>query len=68
MLEHIAAIISALAASGAVYMSWRNSQKIQSVHIDINSRMDQLLQLTSTASHAEGRKEAENEARLDRKV
>lgn len=53
-VQQIASLVSAVAAIGAVCMSWRNSRKIQSVHIDINSRMDQLLKATGSAAHANG--------------
>lgn len=53
----IAQIITALAAVGAVAMSYRNSRKIESVHVSINSRMDQLLLATNASAKAEGIKE-----------
>ena len=36
----------------------KSQEKIQQVHIEINSRMTQLLDLTSKASHAEGVRDA----------
>jgi hypothetical protein len=47
-------LITAAAAIGAVLMSYRNSRKIESVHVSINSRMDQLLEATGAAKLAEG--------------
>jgi hypothetical protein len=62
-MQGITSVISALAAIGAVYMSWRNSQKIQSVHVDINSRMDQLLAETKLSAHADGVEQGRAESR-----
>jgi len=62
-LQGLASIVSAIAATGAVCMSWRNSRKIQSVHIDINSRMDQLLSTTGSAAHANGLAEGRAEVK-----
>jgi hypothetical protein len=58
-------LFSAAAAVGAVAMSARNAQKIQDVHISINSRMDQLLDATRTAAEAVGaaQERKENERR-----
>lgn len=53
-LAEIAQILTALAAVGAVISSWRNSRKIEAVHISINSRMDQLLESTGAAMKAQG--------------
>jgi hypothetical protein len=54
MFHDVAEIITAAAALGAVLMSWRNSTKIQDVHVSINSRMDQLLAATGLAARANG--------------
>jgi hypothetical protein len=54
MLADIASVVSAVSAFAAVVMSYRNSQKIHAVHVDINSRMTQLLAVAGTAAHAEG--------------
>lgn len=56
-LSGISSLISALAAIGAVIMSFRNSLKIKEVHISINSRMDQMLAMQGVASKAEGNAE-----------
>ncbi len=55
--------ISALAALGAVAMSFWNSRKIREVHISINSRMDQLLQARGDASEAKGLEQGRSEIR-----
>jgi len=66
MLEDVASIITALAALGAVAVSIWNSRKIQAVHVDINSRMDQLLKVSTSEARvsgiAQGRKDANDEA------
>lgn len=46
--------VSALTATIAAVSSWRNRGAIQKVHIDINSRMSELIALTAKASRAEG--------------
>lgn len=56
-LNGIASLISALAAIGAVLMSFRNSLKIKEIHISVNSRMDQILAMQAVASKAEGNAE-----------
>ena len=53
-LGEIAQLITALAACGALVVGWLNSRKIQAVHVDINSRMTELLQVTGNAARAEG--------------
>jgi hypothetical protein len=50
----IASLITAVAALGGVLMGFRNSRKIQEVHLSINSRMDQLLLATKESAHAAG--------------
>jgi hypothetical protein len=57
-------MITAIAAISAVAMSYRNSRKIEQVHISINSRMDQLLSATSDAARADGAKEERDKPRL----
>jgi len=53
-LSDITSLISAVAALGAVVVSAINSRKINAVHVDINSRMSQLLEVSGNAAHAEG--------------
>ncbi len=57
MIAELAEIITAVAALAAVVVSLWNGRKIQDIHIAINSRMDQLLELTKSAEHARGMKE-----------
>jgi hypothetical protein len=52
--SEVAQLITAVAAIGAVLMSYRNSRKIEQVHVSINSRMDQLLKTSGDAMKAEG--------------
>lgn len=47
-------VVSAITAAVAVASSWRNRGAIQAVHVDINSRMSELLALTAKSSRAEG--------------
>jgi len=56
----IAQLLTALAAVGAVLMSYRNSRKIEQVHISINSRMDQLLKSSGEAEFAKGEEKERN--------
>ncbi len=53
--------IVALAAAGSLLVSALNFRQISDVHILINSRMSELLELTKTASKAEGVKEGREE-------
>ena len=53
----VAQLVTAVSAIGAILMSWHNSEKIQEVHISINSRMDQLLASTELSARAIGAKE-----------
>lgn len=62
MAEIIQAII-ALAALGALAVSIWNSTKIKEVHVLINSRLTELLELTKTSSKAEGVKEGREQPR-----
>lgn len=51
----------ALAAVGALGVSIYNTTKIGEVHILMNSRLSELLELTQKASKAEGLKEGREE-------
>jgi hypothetical protein len=54
MFHEAADLITAIAAIGAAIASIRNSGKISNLHVEINSRMTQLLTETRIAGHAEG--------------
>ncbi len=43
-----------IAACGALLLGWINSRKLQSIHVDINSRITQLIDLTEKAFYAKG--------------
>jgi ACT domain-containing protein len=53
-IDDIIRVLTGLASLGAVIMGIINSRKIREVHISINSRMDQMLQMRGEASKAEG--------------
>jgi len=57
VLDKLSSVVSAIAAVGAVIVSYLNFKKIQDVHVLINSRMTELLKVTGIASKAEGREE-----------
>lgn len=51
-----ALVISALTLIGIFI----NAYHVKQVHVSVNSRMDQFLELTKTAAHAEGVKESDD--------
>jgi hypothetical protein len=53
----IVSIATLVTAVGALIMGIINSNRINDVHISINSRMDQLLKVSGDAAHAAGAKE-----------
>jgi hypothetical protein len=57
MIGDIAQIITALAAVGALLLSWSNNRKIEAVHVATNSLTDRLVATTRTEAHAAGAKE-----------
>jgi hypothetical protein len=61
-VHDFAEMITAVAAIGAVLMSFWNNRRIQDVHVLINSRMDMLLKATGVASHAEGVEQGRKDA------
>jgi hypothetical protein len=66
MIQEASEVITALAAIGAVLVSYLNNRKLQSVHVDLNSRLSELLAASAHAARADGiaqgRKDANNEA------
>lgn len=56
-MRNISAAIVALAAVGALMVSIYNATQINNVHILMNSRLSELLELTKEAANAEGRLE-----------
>ena len=50
----IVSVATLITSVSAVVLAVRNSNKIQDVHLSINSRMDQLLSATGAAERAAG--------------
>lgn len=61
ILTVTAHLIVAVAALGGLGISLYNATQISGVHILINSRMSELLELTKSSSKAEGLKEGRAE-------
>lgn len=60
-IADIAIFMTAIAALGALAVSVFNMFQINTVHVLINSRMTELLELTQKASKAEGYKQGQSE-------
>lgn len=58
----VADIVIAVSAVGGLALSIFNYRKIEEVHILVNSRLSELLALTSASSHAAGKLEGQAEA------
>jgi hypothetical protein len=56
-------LVTALGAIGAVVTSLINRNKITQVHMQINSRLTELLDATRKASRAEGVEQGRNEGK-----
>jgi hypothetical protein len=56
-------LISALGALIAAIASLINRKKIQELHLLVNSRLTQLLDVTKSSAHAQGVKEGESSGR-----
>ena len=50
----IVAVISAIGSITAALIAYNTKRTVQGIHVQINSRMDELLRLTQTAAHAAG--------------
>ncbi len=59
----IVAIPPTLAAPVGMFASLRNGKKVAELHVLVNSRLTQLLNLTASSSRAEGKLAAENTER-----
>jgi hypothetical protein len=57
LIAIIAAIPPTVVAGGAVILGMANRRGIKDLHIDVNSRMTQLLEQKGIAAKAEGRRE-----------
>lgn len=53
----IVAVAPTLLALASVVSSFRNSKKLEALHVDVNSRLSQLLAKTEISAHAEGKAE-----------
>ncbi len=53
----ITSLATLVAACGALLVGWRNSTKIEQVHIATNSLTDRLVATTKSEAHAAGVKE-----------
>ena len=53
----IVAVAPTLLALASVVSSFRNSKKLEALHVDVNSRLSQLLAKTETSARAEGKAE-----------
>jgi hypothetical protein len=53
-LDNVALIITAVSAIVAAYFSYRATRKVETVHLLINSRMDELVRASEKAAHAAG--------------
>lgn len=58
-------LMTALAAVGALYLSWRNGRKIKEVHDNTNSMKDELVAAVRANSLATGKAEGKAEAKAE---
>lgn len=56
-----ATLIAAIAASASVYVAINTQQAVYEVHLQLNSRLDQLVKETRRAAHAAGVEEGRDE-------
>ncbi len=63
----IVAVAPTLLACAAVISSVRNSRKLTGIHIDLNSRLTQLLEATGASERASGHAEGMAEERQNNK-
>ena len=62
-IAHLAPVGTFLIACAAFVVSYLNRTKIQSIHVDINSRVSQLIEATEKAARAEGVSQGEQDQR-----
>jgi hypothetical protein len=60
-ISELSSVVTAATAAGACFLSLRNYVKLNSIHVQINSRMDQLLMATHQAGVTEERDREANE-------
>ncbi len=63
----IVAVAPTLLACAAVISSFRNSKKLDGIHIDLNSRLSQLLEAKGISERATGKAEGIAEERRNSK-
>jgi len=63
-LALIAVAPPTLASAVGIFIALRNGKRVEDVHVEINSRMTQLLALTRKASHAEGMKDQKDDQEI----
>jgi hypothetical protein len=63
LIQIIASTATLVAAIGTLLMSYRNSTKIEAVHLATNSMKDELVRATASASKAEGLEQGRAEQR-----
>lgn len=68
MVDKLTTLIGALASGVAAIASYMNLRKIREVHVQINSRMDQLLKATGLLGKAEGKAEGRAEIKEEQKI
>jgi hypothetical protein len=64
LLTAIGTLIAAGASIIGVLMAFRNSQKIEEVHVATNGMKAELVRVTGDAKYAEGREQGENYPRV----
>jgi len=68
ILAGFPALLAAVLSFVAVLLSQKNAEKLSAVHIQINSRMDQLLAATASAANSEGNIEGRKQAHLEKRT
>ena len=66
MLHSVVDIVTAFGALGgwgAVFLSWRNASKLNTMHVEMNGNLKALLEKTGAAARAEGFEAGRNEMR-----
>ncbi len=53
-LADVLQVLAALSSAGAFLASWHNANKIHQVHLQFNSRFDELLKMAQIKAMAEG--------------
>lgn len=59
--DKLSAALVSFSSFGALVISLLNFKKIAEVHVQINSRMDQLLRASGLLAHAEGKAQEQSE-------